>query len=282
MRQPLFLLASIASLAGLVACGDDSNPITGPDGTCSQVALATGQTVTGTLSAAACTYNPDASYSTFFDPYRLQLEAGQSYVFDVHGNADPTVAFAPALTLLQSTGNVVSQHDLGGSVAYPFAQMAFVASEGGAYSLRVHGYSSAQTGKYAVTASACGAAPIITDAIQNGAIAASDCKVHGFAGSTFRDSSLVDFYQVELADDEGITVRATSTSFQPAVYIAGPGFDTNCWYIGCNDNYRTATTGTASVSLSPSIGGVYTIMVGTDPRVNVFGTTGAYTIDREP
>ena len=106
--------------------------------------------------------------------------------------------------------------------------------------------------------------------------------MHNFVNSGDADSSRVDFYRVNLAANQTITVRAISSAFSPAILISGPGFDSNgnllgsAWERGLSDGDTTVTT------LTASDGGIYTVAVGTNPQIDAFGTNGAYTIDIEP
>lgn len=281
MKRSLLLFGTIASLAGVAACGSDSKNVTGPDAACAQTLLGVNGSITGTLEPTDCASNPDPSFVPFYDPYRVELSAGRGYVFQLLGDLDDARSFDPVLAMVRSTGNLTAySDDQGGGTNGRNSLLAFVAPTSGVFSLHVHGYSPSDTGSYVIKAQACGPSPVLSTSVQQGAIAASDCTVRNFAFTDETDSSLVDFYQLNLAAGQRATVRAVTTAFRPTLYIGGPGFGAQCALGPCDYNYGTAAALAASVDVSftAPTEGVYTVMVGTDPRYNGYGTVGNYEI----
>lgn len=278
MRKPLVVLSSLLLLAA-AGCSSD-NSVAGPDGRCPRASVSAGQTVTGVLTADACTFNPDPDFSPFFDPFAFRIDSAQSYVVTLRGDVDAGAGvFNTALTLVAPSGTIAAE-DFGTFEGLAEnSQLAFVAPRSGSYSLRVHGYDASNFGPYALTVQACGAAPSVTTTAATGALAASDCVVHNYAAVTNNDSSLVDFYQLRLEYGQSVTVEAVSTAFKPLLQVGGPDFDAACQFDNCARKETTATTtDTARVTITAANPGVYTVTVGTDPRVNKFGTTGAYSV----
>lgn len=288
MRKNVLFL-SLAAVATLAACSsDDGNDnITGPDSAaCTRGVLRTGQTVTGAISAADCKFEDTADNfsgdSLLSESYSVRLEQGRSYVFYLRDVDEVGQDFDTGLSLYGSSGLVAYSDDEGGGVLNGHnSQLAFVAPTTGNYSVRVHGYSDADSGSYALTAQTCGAAPTVTDAPINGAIAAGDCVVHNLWDDFDEaDSSRVDFYKVSLAAGQQVTVRVQSTAFDPFLSISGPGFDAQANLDGDYD-YSWGTS-PVTVTYTANLAGQYTIMVAPTPETETFGTTGAYTIDIEP
>lgn len=181
----------------------------------------------------------------------------------------------PALSLDLASGNTAAESDDDGGNRT--SQLAFVAPMSGSFALHVHSYAVSDSGSYALVARSCGRAPTLADTLIKGSLSTSNCVLHGFNSSS--DSSLVNFYQLQMRAGESVVVRAISSAFRAHVYIGGPGLDAQCRFSNCSSTNRTATGDTLRVGFTASQTGHYTVIIGTNSAVNPYPAAGAYSID---
>lgn len=279
MRQSHVILTSFVTLVSLAACGADRmTGVPSFDGACQPGALAIGQTTKGTLSSTDCSAQLDRDFSWFYDPFRVQLDSAQSYVFYLRGDGLAPTGITmsdAALSLDLLTGNTAAESDDDGGDRN--SQLAFVAPAGGTFALHVHSYAVSDSGNYVLVARSCGRAPTLADTLIKGSLSTSNCVLQNFNSGA--DSSLVNFYQLRMRAGESVVIRAISSAFRPHVYIGGPGFDAQCKFANCSAVDRTATGDTLRVGFTAFADGQYTVIVGTNATVNPFPTVGAYSID---
>lgn len=278
MRQSHVVLTSFVTLVSLAACGADRmTGVPNFDGPCRPAALAIGQTAKGTLSSTACSAQLDRDFSWFYDPFRVQLDSAQSYVFYLRGDTLPTGINMddPALSLDLLTGNTAAESDDDGGNRN--SQLAFVAPAGGTFALHVHSYAVSDSGSYVLVPRSCGRAPTLADTLIRGTLTTANCVLHGFNSIT--DSSLVSFYQLRMRAGQSVVVRAISSAFHPHVYIGGPDFDAQCHFNDCSSTNRTATGDTLRLAFTAFTSGQYTVILGTNAAVNPYPAAGSYSID---
>lgn len=283
---PLLSFAVIAA-----ACGGDKS-ITGPDDpACVKARIGSGDVRTGRLGGASCSFR-DAVWlgdSTFYDSYTVQVTAGKAYQFTVRAPNDTT----DYVLELMGTGSSAGQEELlavaddeGGGYD---PQMYFIAPESGVYSLRVMGYSLADTSAYTLSARECAArATVVTTFSANDQrLQSSDC-VWG-APYFSPDSAHVALYTIQMDSNTHRSITVTSSDFTPALFVAGPGFDALCHLQTCAGAAIAYGGDSVTTLLEAGRTGGYTLAVGTTSytgggtftlRVGAAGQTGPAPIRR--
>jgi hypothetical protein len=273
LRRISFLLAC----AVLAACGGD-NSVVGPDDpACVKGQIAPGNTKAGQLGATSCTFadsivaGGSGDYvSTYFDAYTFQATAGKAYQLIARspGNHTDLVLSLWGDDISANGGVVLAAGDdeAGGVDGYD-PMTLFIAPQSGVYSVRVSGYSAADTNTYTLTARACPVHGVITTSFSdaNQKLQTSDCVWNAPEFYFGSDSSRIALYSVHLDANTARVITVVSSDFDPAFYIGGPGFDALCYTDACGgSNGATGSAGVDSVTrvfVADSTGD-YTLVVG--------------------
>lgn len=259
------------------ACGSDK-PIVGPDqGECVKGQLSIGGTATGVLSSASCPLTDTivSDNDTYYDSYTFQASAGKAYQITARAPDQNTDYVLYLMGFGASQGQEVelgASDDDGQGLGGVDPQMTFIAPESGVYSVRVMGYSNADTNSYTLTARECPVRGTIATSFSdaNQQLQQSDCVVAGYLPGA--DSSRVALYSVHM--DAGTTreITVVSSAFTPGFLIGGPGFDAMCWLDGCSSTGVWNGTDSVTTTFTAENSGDYTLGVGSSSGYSTLGT----------
>ena len=279
-------LLALAALAALVGCSGDK--LLGPPDApaCTRGGLVAGQTVTGTLSRSSCPVFSEWEFqSEYYESWTMPVQAGHAYL--LHLVPDTTAAgdSTNANILLYSRNAVNDPVMVTASTYYDNALLNtngmraqvifFVAPENAAVSVRVEtGGQPADTlelGGYALTATECAAAPILTNdsATATASYTASACVLHRTT-----DSVRMFFYPFQgiLNHQYSASLISDSGTASLEVNVAGPSWDAQCEVRDDCDWESNSVVDSGAVGYTPAVSGQFEAFafIGDD------GTSGAF------
>lgn len=204
----VFLLLAISSTLSLkVAASSPQQDARATPQACATMAIASGQTVTGSLTQDDC--RSLSSNSRYADRYTFNGTSGQQV--DIFMTA---ASYDSAVILYGPVGNVVAQDDDGGqggewvSLNLPTA---------GVYTIEITSVFSQDTGNYTLRFnSECMTVPVSTGQFVNGSLTVDDCM------SLNRRERFVDRYTFSGSSGQRVDVLITAANFDTDLILLGP------------------------------------------------------------
>ena len=271
-----FVVLGLA-LTAAACIADPLNPLIPPSeqgtgGGCARGSIALEQTIQGQL------FSGDCQASVYYETYTFAAEQGKAYFFHMKDVGESLAAdsLGDFDTYIEIYGDnetpaglLAANDDGGGGRFHHNAELFFAAPTSGTFKLRARGWSSNDTGFYALSLRGCDFQRIDGVGSVTASLDTDDCLVHSVPYSS--DSGYADMYSVHFTAGETKRIRLTSTtnSFRPVLALG-----TN-WRN--EDSYADSWPGMAEITMTARLDGEYLIYAGTD---NVF-TGGAYELTVE-
>jgi hypothetical protein len=266
----------LGALATLIACVSDSSDYlpTNPAG-CDRGSIAAGETKFGQTDAGDCVL-VEKGLDVYFEQYVFPVVAGRTYLVTLRNTADtaggPADDFDVVLEMygdgVDAFTPLVKDDDEGGGLSGHDAEFYFAAPVSGIYELRVRGFTTSDTGTYALTVRSCGDGRLAGGTVSGRFDAATDCVLHHLPATA--DSGRADLYSIVL--QQGETRRftlETTAGIQPELGVS------HSW--ANIDWHADAWISQATITMTAQHSGVYVVVAGGFPASG----SGDYTLSVE-